>query len=426
MFLSSLVLAAGVLIVVQSCLENKARKSNVTLQKVWEVLLPAGVYYGSPAISADGQTVYIGTSSALFGDHGTDHFFLAMAAGTGDEIWRIALGSHEVRSTPAVAPDGSIYVAIELRDPVGGAAMGDQVRHYSANGDSLWIYDINPGGLTMGVGQSAPAVGSDGTVYVAGDRLYAIRSDGVLRWTALGPTGEALRNAPVIAADGAICFAYHNIPLTALDPADGSVIWSLPLGVNDHCFASPAIGADGTMYVATNPGLLYAVSSAGQLLWTFDLASVGFMGYFRSSPAVDRNGTIYFGLNMGNPSSAFFAIRQDGTLKWVFEPGDLPDDLPPDHFDIYSSPAVGTDGVVYFGQEFGRVYGLDTTDGSIAGMAETGTGITWCSPAINPSGLLFISDMDGRLYAYQTTSAGPDTMAPWPKFRHDNGNSGRR
>jgi len=84
--------------------------------------------------------------------------------------------------------------------------------------------------------------------------------------------------------------------------------------------SSPAIGADGTIYVATQPGILYAVSISGQLLWTFDIASAGFTGSFRSSPSIDSNGSIYFGLNIGNPSSAFFAVNSNGTLKWVFEP----------------------------------------------------------------------------------------------------------
>ena len=237
---------------------------------------------------------------------------------------------------------------------------------------------------------------------------------------------EALRNAPVIGNDGTVYFVYHNIPLTALNPDNGSVIWTCSLGVNDHCFASPAIGADGIIYVATQPGLIYAISPDGQPVWTFDLASVGFSGTLRSSPAIDSEGSVYFGINTGNPSSAFFALNSDGTLKWKFEPSELPDDVPNTHFDIYSSPAIGSDGVVYFGQEFGRVYALRMSDGSLIGMANTNSGITWSSPAIDSKGVLYISDISGRIYALQTGSKGLDALAAWPKFRYDNRNSGRK
>ncbi len=67
----------------------------------------------------------------------------------------------------------------------------------------------------------------------------------------------------------------------------------------------------------------------------------------------------------------------------MFEPGDIPDDTPKDHFDIYSSPAIGSDGLIYFGQEFGRVYALKTSDGSEVSMDTTKYGITWPSPAID-------------------------------------------
>ena len=217
----------------------------------------------------------------------------------------------------------------------------------------------------------------------------------------------------------------YFIPLTALNPEDGSVKWSLALGENDHCFSSPAIGADGNIYVATQPGILYAVSHNGQLLWTFDIASEGFSGTFRSSPSIGSDGSIYLGLNTGNPSSALFAINSDGSLKWLFAPGDLPDDVPKDHFDIYSSPAIGSDGLIYFGQEFGRVYALKATDGSMVAMTTTSNAVIWSSPAIDKNGVLYINDLNGKVHAIQTGSKGLDPSAYWPKFRFDNQNGGR-
>jgi len=395
------------------------------MPKLWVSQLPATNYYCSPALSSDEKTIYFGTS-ALDDIHKISQYFVALNAETGKEIWRLGLGVSEVRSAPAVASDNSVYFTIETRDPVNGAILGDELWHVSAEGHLLWKYDINPGRMTMQVGLSTPAIGPDGTIYVGGDRLYAIDQNGSFRWSFTGLWPEAIRNAPSIGKDGTIFFVYHNVPLTALDPINGSEKWSVTLGVNDHSFSSPAIGDNGTIYVATQPGLLYAVSSSGEIQWTFDIASVGFTGVFRCSPSVDANGSIYIGLNNGNPSSAFFAINSNGTLKWLFEPADLPDDVPKDHFDIYSSPALGSDGVVYFGQEFGRVYALNALDGSLVSMTNTFNGITWSSPAIDKKGVLYISDLSGKVYALQTGSKGLDPLAPWPKYRCNNQNSGRK
>lgn len=419
------------LLISNGCNKNKENLPPVkeAMPKLWKTQFPVEIYYSSPALSLDEKTVYTGTSKWITGSHGPGQIFAAISAATGKERWRLELERNEVRSSPAIASDSSIYFAVEVHDAVTGEFSGDELWHISAKGILLWKYNINPGKMMIDIGLSAPAIGPDGTIYVSGEKLYAINLDGTCRWSVLHSPdgyGEALRNSPVVGDDGRVYFAFHNIPLTALNPDNGSIIWQCNLGVNDHCFASPVIGSDGIIYVATQPGLLYAVSHEGQLLWTFNLASAGFFGTFRSSPAIGRDGSLYFGINNGSPSSAFFALNPDGTLKWKFEPADLPDDVPSTHFDIYSSPALGSDSIVYFGQEFGRVYALKILDGSMVAMAETKSGITWSSPVIDSKGVLYISDISGTLYALQTGNKGLDTLAQWPKYRHDNRNSGRR
>jgi len=182
--------------------------------------------------------------------------------------------------------------------------------------------------------------------------------------------------------------------------------WETLLPVEIY-YCSPALSSDEkTLYIGTSSGLL------GNHVQDQVFVAIG------------KDGCVYFGINTGNPTSAFFALNYDGTLKWKFEPSDLPDDVPFTHFDIYSSPAIGSDGVVYFGQEFGRVYALNTSDGSFVGMAKANAGITWSSPAIDSKGVLYISDISGMVHAFQTGSRGLDTLAAWPKFRYDNLNSG--
>jgi outer membrane protein assembly factor BamB len=414
-----------ILLSLYGCHKKKETDEKESSPEIWETLLQSEIYYCSPALSPDEKTVYAGTSYGFLQVNSNDQAFAALETSTGKVRWLLQLGTREVRSSPAIASDSSIFFTVEIHDPTNGLSLGDELWHVSTKGQKLWSYNINPTMVTLEIGQSAPAIGQDGTIYAAGDRLWAFNPEGSVKWTKFGPGNEALRNAPVIGNDGRVYFVTHNIPLTALNPGDGSAIWSCDLGVNDHCVASPAIGSDGKIYVSTQPGILYAVTYEGQVAWTFTLASAGFSGTFRSSPAIDEDGTIYFGINTGNPSSAFFALNPDGSLKWIFEPEDLPPDVPGDHFDIYSSPAIGSDTAVYFGQEFGRVYALNTVDGSVKNMVTTNSGITWSSPVIDSKGVLYITDLSGRVYAIQTDSKGLSQSAPWPKFRFDDQNSGR-
>ena len=392
----------------------------------WTFTPAAEVYYGSPALSPDESTVYLGTSSGGLQPLGPGQVLQAVAVQDGTLRWSYPLGAFEVRSTPAVAADGSITFLASRRAEPGGLPASEVVHRVSSAGAPLWSYPVGPAAVPLDIGLSPPAIAPDGTTYVASDGLHALRPDGTLRWQMPSPYGEALRSGAVVGADGTVYFATHNVPLTALDPADGQERWHLDLGVNDHALATPALGADGTIYVPTDAGVLYAVSPEGALRWSFAISSAGYQGALRSSPAVAADGTIYLGTSQGRPVPVLLAIRADGTLRWVFEPRDLPSGVPASHFDVYSSPAIGSDGTVYFGQEFGRVYALDGATGATRWMVETSSGITWSSPALTADGLLLVSDLASRLYAISTDSRGLQAGAPWPRYRGGNRSAGRR
>ena len=64
-----------------------------------------------------------------------------------------------------------------------------------------------------------------------------------------------------------------------------------------------------------------------------------------SSPAIGADGTIYVGIGLSGwrnriNNGKLSAINPDGTQKWVFYAGNSP---------IYSSPSIGTDGKIYVG-----------------------------------------------------------------------------
>jgi len=107
---------------------------------------------------------------------------------------------------------------------------------------------------------------------------------------------------------------------------EGSLKWAFETG--GGVVSSPAIGADGTIYLGSNDGSLYAINPDGTLKWTFPTK-----GAVHSRPAIGPDGTIY----VGSWDHYLYAINQDGSLKWAFSAKG----------EVLSSPTVGPDGTIY-------------------------------------------------------------------------------
>jgi outer membrane protein assembly factor BamB len=95
---------------------------------------------------------------------------------------------------------------------------------------------------------------------------------------------------------------------------------------------------------------------------------------------------------------------------------------------VYSSPALGANGTIYIANEFGFVYGFERggalrwKDDSILPGTD---GSIWSSFAIAEDGTLYIGRTAGVLLAIGSDSLGLSAVAPWPKYRGANGNTGR-
>ena len=76
--------------------------------------------------------------------------------------------------------------------------------------------------------------------------------------------------------------------------------------------SSPAIGADGTVYVGSWDDNLYAINMDGSLKWSYATGDEVW-----SSPAIGADGTVYFGCFDG----CLHAVNPDGTAKWSYRTG---------------------------------------------------------------------------------------------------------
>jgi len=133
---------------------------------------------------------------------------------------------------------------------------------------------------------------------------------------------------------------------------------------------------DGTFNAATGTNLAKR--------WSF---STG--GAIHSSPAVERDGTLYFGSN----DRKIYALYPNGTLKWSYQTGDA----------VVSSPALAQDGTVYAGSKDGYLYALNSS-GGLKWRYKT-EGAVYASPALAVDGTVYVGSFDGKMYALSPAGA---------------------
>ncbi len=196
-------------------------------------------------------------------------------------------------------------------------------------------------------------------------------------------TGDWGASSPSIGTDGTIYVGSRDGYLYAINP-DGSKKWAFKTGGDVD--SSPAIGSDGTIYVGSWDKNLYAINPDGSQKWAFKT------GKRVSSPAIGSDGTIY----VGSYDKNLYAINPNGSKKWAFKTGDGVD----------SSPAIGSDGTIYVGSSDFYLYAINP-DGSQKWAFKT-VYIVNSSPAIGTDGTIYVGSWDKNLYAIN-----PDGSKKW-------------
>jgi len=202
-----------------------------------------------------------------------------------------------------------------------------------------------------------------------------------LRWRFL--TSAAIESSPAIGTDGTIYVGSCDGSVYALY-SDGRLRWSYRTGGAVH--SSPAIAVDGTVYVGSLDGCVYALWPDGRLRWRYSVGAA-----VRSSPAIAPDGTLYVGANDGY----LYALNPDGGFKWRF----CTLVLPP-YPEVYSSPAIAPDGTVYI--DAGRVYLFAVRpDGSEGWRCLLASRWGYSSPAVAAGGVIWVGSDAGCLHAVQ-------------------------
>jgi len=197
-------------------------------------------------------------------------------------------------------------------------------------------------------------------------------------------TGGDVLSSPALGADGTVYVGSYDYTLYAFYPG-GTLKWSYQTG--GAIYSSPAVGSDGTVYVGSQDYQVYAINPDGTFKWSFETG-----GYVDSSPAVGSDGTVF----AGSTDNQLYAINPDGTLKWTYTTGG----------DVDSAPSISEDGVIYVGSDDDKLYAISQI-GVLQWTYTTGDDVH-ASPAIAPDGTVYVGSHDGKLYALN-----PDGTLKW-------------
>ncbi len=213
-------------------------------------------------------------------------------------------------------------------------------------------------------------------------------AEGTLKW--IYSTGGGIYSSPAIGADGTIYVGSRDGRLYALT-ADGILKWSFETG--DAIDASPSIAADGTIYVGSGDFRFYAINGDGTVKWSYPTGD-----RIRSSAAIGPDGAIY----VGSGDYKLHAINPNGTFRWSFPTGR----------GIYSSPAIAFDGTIYVGSSDSKLYAVNP-DGTGKWSYDTQSGMIYSSPAIGADGTIYVGALGNEFFAINPNGTG--------KWRYDTG-----
>lgn len=368
----------------------------------------------------------------------------------GDVAWifpatpsRIARAA--IRNCPVIGAKGRIYAAL------GNTLYGLVEEPGSAK--VLWEYP------TEGHIPGSPSLGPDSNLRVhSGDgKLHCVNLDGDEVFTT-DDVGEPLGWASPLADDESntwIC-AYHGGLLKIDSKGDRR---RQPFFRTRQKFDSTGIIYKGIYYVGSEDGFVYAISTNGmrgritwdhlaghgktdwfinsavvltpdevivvagrdEHLYGFQLSGkkawkVHLHGQLLGSPVVSADGDVYVGVSTSRPNrrgaGKLVCIGSSPhKIKWEYKAQEL----------VESTPVIGDDGIVYFGDNAGSIHAVDAA-GNRQWLRNVGVAVRTPGTIPCPHRVVFGTDK-GVLVGIQCSSRGL-AEGGWPKYMGTLGQSG--
>lgn len=205
--------------------------------------------------------------------------------------WRRSLGEGVSYASTTIAPDGTIYGAVE--DDL--VAVGDR----GSRGEVRWRF------RTDQVVTTTPAVAPDGTVVVGtdGSFQYGVTAGGKERWRT--PRNAFTYSPVAVTKAGVAYYGDHRGALNVVRASDGTEL-ARHVGKAQTkargdvgVWTAPVVDGRGNSYFGTRAGHVYGFSANGARLFDIDTGAT-----VDSYPALGADGTLYIGSESGD----FYAI----------------------------------------------------------------------------------------------------------------------
>lgn len=329
------------------------------------------IFYSSPVIS-DG-TVYYADA---------DGYLRALDLGSGEEVWVTGLGDGDGSFGSPTVADGVVYITMPTYDYGVEILAVDQ-----DTGSVRWSYEAD---TYSGYGQwSTPAVAL-GYVYWVDSSYGTIYANdaqtGELMWTYEGGYGPA-RTGPTYWG-GMVFHGSYDGGTTALDAITGDVLWTNP----SIWPRSAPVVAEGVLYISDSSGCVWAIDPFdGTTVWSYEHGGYGTY----VSPLAVNGLVLEWDFDDYNYEGRMLALdAHTGDLVWE---GDLVDGY------VYSSPAYNN-GTAFTMTAGGYVIGWDVLTGER--VVNYSTGVYSYSSIALGSGHLIVAEESGFIHAYGFEGAG--------------------
>lgn len=268
---------------------------------------------------------------------------------------------------PAIGADGTVFVA------------ASDSYLYMLNPDLTYKNKVALGGIA----DSTPAITKSGHIWLAVYEPTMLRTLKCV-WpdnTVHSYPVQVMEGEPLVSENGLYVYAAYDSELYCAlpEPAGGSpnwYVWKYSVPAPEY-IKTPAVGRDGSIYFSTD-NYFYKLSSAGKLVWK--KTSAGLMG----TPTAANDDKVYLSYGI-----SLMAFDGSGANLWQT--------FGPDGYDIVGAPAIGPDGNIYVCSE----------DGGVLAIAPLGyppypainVGETLISgPAIDSTGRVYLLGASGTVF----------------------------
>jgi hypothetical protein len=264
----------------------------------------------------------------------------------------------------------------------GPGRTGQSGVNTSSNAGKLqWSYSNGLGQNQVPYGPVIGATSSTGGIYLGDEfgTVYSVTTSGKLAWST--PTGGIGATPSAVGMD--LSVYAMQIGGSLYDVTSTGVNWTFspPNGLSPANLATANDGS-GTIYTGNQCGVFYALNPNGTTKWAYSGfakdCDTGNAGAPTISPAVGPDGTIYSGVNYGfNAGGVLFALSPSGSLLWSSKT-------------YAGTPAVSDNGTIYvLGLGGGQLYALNSS-GTLQWQVNAPNGGEFTLPAIASDGSIYV------------------------------------